>query len=197
MGTISGSDQTQQQTTTTGEYESRNFRLALINGIFTRIGFRFVDSSMVLAAFVKELTKSNLMVGLTSSTMRAGWMWPQLIISNLLEHRQRKMPFYIFGVVMRIIAWILILLLTLLIGNRNYLLLFLCFYFLYFAASSCMGISTLPYNDIVAKSIPVKRRARLFSLRQLVGGIFGIGAGFLIRFILSEEFYLSFPYPGF
>ncbi|MFC1713286.1 MFS transporter [Candidatus Poribacteria bacterium] len=188
------STQTQQQKAATDEYEKRNFRLFLINGVFTRIGFRFVDSSMVLAAFVKELTKSNLMVGLTSSTMRAGWMWPQLLMSSLLEHRPRKMPFYIFGVIVRIIAWILILVLTLSIGNRNYLLLFLCFYLLYFVASSSMGVSTLPYQDIVAKSIPVQRRARLFSLRQLIGGLFGIGVGFLIRHILSEGFFLSFPH---
>lgn len=194
MSNSFGSDQTPEQRATTGEHEARNFRLALINGILTRIGFRFVNSSMVLPAFVKELTNSNILVGLTSSTMRAGWTLPQLLISNLLEHRHRKMPFYIFGVTMRITAWILILLLTLLIGNGNPLLLFICFYSLYFAASSAMGVSTLPYNDIVAKSVPVKKRARLFSLRQLIGGIFGIGVGFLIRYILSEGFHFSFPY---
>jgi hypothetical protein len=194
MGTSSRSDQTVRQRATTDECEARSFRLALTNGIFTRIGFRFVNSSMVLSAFVKELTDSNILVGLTSSTMRAGWMWPQLLISNLLEHRPRKMPFYIFGVTMRIIAWLFILLLTLLIGNSNPLLLFSCFYWLYLMASSAMGISTIPYNDIVAKSIPVRKRARLFSLRQLIGGTFGIGVGFLIRYVLSEEFYLSFPY---
>ena len=178
----------------TDHHETRNFYLALTNGIFSRIGFRFINASMVLSAFVKELTGSNVLVGLTASTMRAGWMWPQLIMSNLLEHRSRKMPFYILGVSIRNIAWVLIPLLTLLIGNRNHLLLFLCFYFLYFMASSSMGISTLPFNDIIAKSVPIKKRARLFSLRQFIGGIFGIGVGFLIRLILSEDFHFSFPY---
>ncbi len=188
------STQIQRQKTVTDEGEKRNFRLFLINGVFTRIGFRLVDSSMVLAVFVKELTKSNLMVGLTSSTMRAGWMWPQLLMSSLLEHRPRKMPFYIFGVIVRIIAWMCILILTISIGSRSYLLLFICFYLLYFVASSSMGISTLPYQDIIAKSIPAQRRARLFSLRQLIGGLFGIGVGFLIKHILSEGFFLSFPH---
>ncbi len=177
-----------------GEHEARNFRLALINGIFARVGFRLVDSNMVLSAFVKELTNSNVLVGLTCSTMRAGWMWPQLIISNLLEHRERKMPFYIFGVTVRVAAWLLILLLTILIGDHDYFLLFICFYVLYFIASSSLGISTIPFNDIVAKSIPVKRRARLFSLRQLTSGFFSIGVGFLIRFVLSEGFYFPFPH---
>lgn len=168
--------------------------MALTNGIFVQIGFRFVNSNMVLSAFVKELTDSNILVGLTGSTINAGWMWPQLLMSNLLEHRPRKMPFYILGATMRITAWLFVLLLTLLIGSKNPLLLFFCFYSLYFLACSAMGVSTIPYNDIVAKSIPIQKRARLFSLRQLIGGILGIGIGFLIRYVLSEEFYLSFPY---
>ena len=57
-----------------------------------------------------------------------------------------------------------------------------------------MGISTLPFSDILAKSIPVRKRARMFSLRQLIGGFFGIGVGFLVRYILSDDFYLSFPH---
>ena len=61
------------------------------------------------------------------------------------------------------------------------LLLFLCFYFLYFMASSSMGISTLPFNDIIAKSVPIKKRARLFSLRQFIGGIFGMVVGYAIN----------------
>ena len=185
---------TRQHEDLNGRHESRNFRFALANGIFTRIGFRFVNSNMILAAFVKELTNSNVMVGLTSSTMRAGWMWPQLLVSNLLEHRPRKMPYYIFGVSMRIAAWVLIPLLVFLMGDSNPHLLFLCFYSLYFVACSSMGISTIPYNDIVAKSIPARKRARFFGLRQIIGECFGIGAGFLIRYILSDRFSLSFPH---
>jgi len=173
--------------------ENRSFFLVLANGVFSRIGFKFVDSGMVLSAFVKVLTGSNILIGLTGSTMRAGWMWPQLIMSNLLEHRPRKMPFYILGVTSRTIAWISITVLTIKISNNNYQLLFLCFYLLYFLACSFLGISTLPFNDIVAKTIPVKRRSRLFAERQFIGEIFGIGVGFLIKFILSSDSGLSFP----
>ena len=194
MGIFPRLAQTERQKAVTNEYEKRNFRLAVISGILVRISFRFVDSTMVLAAFVKQLTGSNVMVGLVSSTMRAGWMWPQLLISNMLEHRPRKMPFYYVSFVVRIASWGLIVLSVLLLGGRNSMLLFYCFYVLYFLGSSGVGIGTLPFNDIIAKSIPVSRRARLFSLRSLWGGVFSIGAGFVIGYILSDEFRLPFPY---
>lgn len=194
MSSISNSERITEQEIHSDRTLNRNFILTLINGIFASVGFRFVDSSMVLSAFVKELTKSNIMVGLISSTMNVGFMWPQLLVSNLLEHKLYKMPFYITGITIRIIAWILIPILTLFIGNSHYHILFLCFYILYFISCSSLGVSSIPFSDIVAKAIPSQRRARLFSLRQLIGEILGIGTGFLIRFILSDKSGLSFPY---
>lgn len=194
MSSISNSEEIVKQKLSTDEALNRNFFLTLINGIFVSVGFRFVDSSMVLSAFVKELTKSNIMVGLVSATMSAGFMWPQLLMSNLLEHKIYKMPFYTIGITIRISAWILIPILTLFIGNGHYHILFLCFYILYFISCSSLGISSIPFSDIVAKAIPSHKRARLFSLRQLIGEILGIGTGLLIRYILSDNFSLSFPY---
>ncbi len=77
--------------------QKRNFWIAVLQGTFMRISFAFADSTTVLSAFVYKLTASNTFVGLTGSIISAGWMWPQLLISNLLEHRSRKMPFYALG----------------------------------------------------------------------------------------------------
>ena len=49
-----------------------------------------------------------------------------------------------------------------------------------------MGVSTLPYMDIVSKSIEPQRRARFFSLRQIYGGFFAIWVGFLVRAVLGD-----------
>ncbi|MCZ6680215.1 MAG: MFS transporter [Candidatus Poribacteria bacterium] len=173
--------------------QSRNFWFALLQGTFIRISFAFTDSSTVLSAFVYQLTKSNVFVGLTGSMMSAGWMWPQLLIANLLEHRPRKMPFYIFGMSLRTLAWFAIFLGTLLIGARNDRLLAVGFVCLYFIGASSMGISTIPYMDIISKSIEPQRRARFFSLRNFTGGIFAIFIGFLVRHVLSDNSGLVFP----
>lgn len=152
-----------------------------------RINLAFVDASTVLSAFVHKLTGSNFMVGLTGSMMTAGWMWPQLLVSNLLEHRQRKMPYYALGMGIRVFAWLVIFYCTIRIGAQNPILLAACFLGFYFLSSSAMGVSTLPYMDIISKSIAPNRRARFFSLRQVIGGFFGIWVGFFVRAVLGEE----------
>ncbi len=152
-----------------------------------RINLAFADSSTVLPAFIHKLSGSDLLVGLTGSMMTAGWMWPQLLMSNLLEHRPRKMPFYALGMSVRVLAWLAVFCCTVTIGERNPMLLATSFLGLYFLSSSAMGVSTLPYMDIVSKSIVPQCRARFFSLRQLYGGFFAIWVGFLVRAVLGDE----------
>ena len=173
--------------------QKRNFWIAVSQGTFIRISFAFADSTTVLSAFIYKLTRSNTFVGLTGSIPSAGWMWPQLLISNLLEHRPRKMPFYILGMSIRTAAWLSIALCTFLIGTRNDILLALSFLCFYFIGASSMGISTLPYMDIISKSIEPQRRARFFSLRNFTGGICTVFIGFFVRYALSEESGLIFP----
>ena len=120
-------------------------------------------------------------------------MWPQLLISNLLEHRPRKMPFYALGMGIRTFAWVAIFLSTLLIGPRDFGLLAACLLCFYFVGSSSMGISTIPYMDIISKAIGPHRRARFFSLRNITGGICSFFIGFLVRHVLDDDFGLAFP----
>ncbi len=169
------------------DYQWRNFGFALLQGTFMRINLAFVDSSTVLSAFIYKLTGSNIMVGLAASLMTAGWMWPQLLVSNLLEHRPRKMPYYALGMSIRVFAWLAIFYCTIRISVQNPILLTGCFLGLYFLSSSAMGVSTLPYMDIVSKAIEPNRRARFFSLRQLCGGFFSIWVGFLVHAVLGNE----------
>ena len=185
----------QDQPDTNKEREqNRNFWIAVLQGTFMRISFAFADSTIVLPAFILKLTASNTLVGLTGSMTRAGWMWPQLLISNLLQHRPRKMPFYVFGMSLRLLAWLATVLCTLFIGSSNNGLLAGCFLCCYFVRSSAMGVSTLPYMDIISKSIEPQRRARFFSVRQLLGGLFGVFIGFFfIRYVLSDQSGFAFP----
>lgn len=168
-------------------YQRWNFGFALLQGTFMRINLAFADSSTVLPTFIYKLTQSDFMVGLTGSLMTAGWMWPQLLVSNLLEHRPRKMPYYALGMAIRVFAWLAISICTIGIAGKNPILLAGCFLGLYFLSSSAMGVSTLPYMDIVSKSIAPNRRARFFSLRQICGGFFSIWVGFLVYAVLGNK----------
>jgi len=180
-------DQIEEQNT------KRNYRLLVWNGIFMTVAFAFISPGIVLSAFMYKLTASSFYVGLVNTIMAVGWIWPQLVISNLVEHRERKKPFYFFPAILRVGAWIAITASTLHIGNRNPHVLLWTFLLLFAFYASGGGVSMVPFMDIVAKIVPVQERARLFSVRQLGGGSLGFLAGFLVRYVLSDSSGWTFP----
>ena len=182
-----------QQKKAKAQEQSRNFRIAVLSSTFMRISFALADPTTVLSAFVYKLTTSNVLVGLAGSMMPVGWMWPQLLTSNLLEHRPRKMPFYMLGMSVHTTVWLMTALSTFLIGSNYNSLLTVSFICLYFIGTSSMGVASVPYMDIVSKTIEPQRRARFFSLGNFIGGIFTIFIGFLVRYILGNESGLPFP----
>lgn len=167
--------------------QKRNFRLALLQGTFMRISFSLIDATTILPAFIHTLTKSKILVGLTGSLQPAGWMWPQLLMSNIVEHRPRKMKFYALGMSVRLTMWLAICLCTIFVGAQKPAILATCFLVLYFIATSSMGVSTVPYMDIISKAFNPQLRTQFFSLRQLYGGLFGVLLGFFIRAVLGDE----------
>jgi len=185
--------------TTSGAYpsstaeERRNYLMIVLNGAFFMLGFAFFSPSVVLPAFVHELTRSGVMVGLIVSLRNVSSVWLQLLIPNLVEHRERKQPFYLASVLIRIAGWAAMLCAIFLVDPerpRALLGLFVLSMVLY---SSGSGISNIPFMDIISKAVPVERRTMLFGVRRLAGGILGFAAGFLVHYILARED-LSFPH---
>ena len=64
---------------------------------------------------------------------------------------------------------------------------------LYATSTSLMGMTNVPWMDIIGKCIPPMERARVFAVRRLVGGGLAMGAGVVISFVLSERSGLGFP----
>lgn len=171
----------------------RNYVLGIVNGAAFIASMQLFDPNTVGALFVMHLTDKKAVVGLVYSLMLVGWAWPQILMSNVLEHRPFKMPFYVLSAVTRVVVFGLILLAIALVGNRSSTLLLWAYGLLMFSLSSLGGIGIIPFMDVVSKSMPPNRRGSFFSLRRLYGGVFGIAGGLFVKYILSEELSLAFP----
>ena len=165
----------------------KDFKLSVLNGIFFAVVFSIVKSGMVLSAFFLKLTNSTLFATLPLALMQIGQLWPQLIVSNVAEARERKMPFYILPATARLILFTLISLSTYMLGANKPMLLVIIFSALYFAHSSCSGVCGIAFWDIIGKTIPANRRGRFMALRGFLGGILGFATGFYVRYMLSKD----------
>lgn len=168
----------------------RSFTLGVLNGVSFRFGEALIDPPLVLTWFVSQLTSSNLLVGLVTPLGDACWLMPQIFVSTRLQRMRRKMPSYAAGAVIRTIAWIALTVAIWVVSDPLFLL--VGFFVLYAVARLTAGMSGLAFFDVVAKSIPARRRGRFFAWRQFLGGVLGLGGGWVVKAVLDHP---ALPFP--
>lgn len=151
------------------------------------VGMSFIGTTTVMPTFVRHFTDSSTIIGLINVIQTGGFLIPQLIVSNMIAHRERKKPVMIgVGFFYRFLPWLFALFLVL---NRNAgaALILTVFYLGYVVFNVCDAIATVPWFDIMGKSVPPRRRGRMLGSAQVIGGLFAIGGGQLVTRILAPE----------
>ncbi|MBN1179151.1 MAG: MFS transporter [Anaerolineae bacterium] len=168
----------------------RSFALNVFNGAAFELAEKLIDPPLVLTWFVSQLTGSNLLIGLVATLADAGWFLPQMFVSAPIQRMERKMPAYTLAAVIRTLAWIALAVGVWLVDDPTTLL--VAFFVLYTTARMSGGLAGLSFFDVTAKTIPVQRRGSLFALRQFLGGVAGLSAGWVIRVVLGHP---QLPFP--
>ena len=168
-----------------------NFTAFVVDYICFMTALSLVSVSSVMPAFVRQLTDSAPVIGLSGAIFRGSWLLPQLAVARLVGHKPRKKPYMVVGLYVRIVFWVVAL--GLWVGLARYptamlVLFFVCLSLFAFGD----GVTNIAWSDILARTIPPKRRGRLFGLGQLVSGLTGIGMGALVGLILGSP-RLAFP----
>jgi hypothetical protein len=62
----------------------RNFWLFLFDSIFFTVAMSLIGTTTVIPDFIRRLTDSEVLIGLSSSLFEIGWMLPQLFMARYL-----------------------------------------------------------------------------------------------------------------
>lgn len=68
----------------------RNFVAFLADGVLFTVAMGLISSTTVLPEYVRRLTDSDILIGLTSSMFEVGWLLPQLFMARYLVQVARK-----------------------------------------------------------------------------------------------------------
>ncbi len=173
--------------------DKSRFKKVAIAGIIFQAGSAAVDSSTIMAALVYQLTGSSIVVGAITAILRFGWLFPQLIIGFLAQRSGSSMQYYVIGAFGRA-ACMALMAATLWIGAgwpRGWLALAVMVIWVAYAFIS--GIVAVPYNDIVARSVPSELRSRLLATRFFGGGVLAlVVVGIADRLVGELAFPLSY-----
>jgi MFS family permease len=175
-------------------YLRRNFLAGLVHGVFFQAAAAFGSIHTVLPAFVALLTSSTVAVGLMAAVEGVGEIVPQMFTAYLIEDRPRKKPYLLAIITVRWVSWALLAFLTYHFARSHPELVLAVLIALFALFSVAGGMGTVVYADVFSKAIQARRRGRFVGLRQLLGYLMAIGAGYVVKLILDDP--LRFPFPA-
>ena len=172
----------------------RNFALGVVNGTFWMLARALNDPETILPAFAVALMGPNpLWVGILVSLVTAGWFWTPIVFSPVLSTRQRRHPFYQASAAVRIVTMAAIYLTVRFLAQGSPATAFWTIALCYLLYTSAGGMGLIPFMSVITDSVPANRRGAFFGMRYLFGGLLAFGAGFWIKWLLSEESGIGFP----
>ncbi len=171
--------------------KKRNFVRVATAGIAFQAGSAAIDSATIMSALVYQLTGSSVVVGAVTAVLRFGWLSPQLFVGFLAQRGGSSMHYYVIGAFGRAMCMALLAIALLVGTDWPTALLSIVVMVLWTAYAFVSGVVAVPYNDIVARSVPSEQRSRLLATRFFGGGVLALGIAMIADRLLGN---LTFPH---
>lgn len=171
--------------------KDRNFWMGVYNGVLVTGGDAFLHSGLVIAPFLALLGAPAVIIGLVPAIRIGFYFFPQLLVANRLSHQPYKLPTYNVTSGMRIVSLVIITLAVYFLAGRNPGLAVAVVLFGISVNAIGSGIAGVPFADVTAKIVPHGRLGTFWVLRNVVGGVLALAAGWVLRLILESD--MAFP----
>lgn len=170
----------------------RNFIFFLIDNILFTVAMGIIGATTVIPDFLRHLTDSEILIGLSGSLFTFGFTLPQLLIARYIVRYARKKWWFVGPNIPVRFAILLFALVTVWLGRERPELILVAFFVAYSIAAFGDGVVGVPWADLVATSLDNRWRARMFGLTTIATGVIMLLIAPLIGRILGEQG-LAFP----
>ncbi len=169
----------------------RNFFANGLDMVAWLLGMSFMSISAIMPVYVRHLTDSPLVFGLIPALTDFGWFAPQLFFAPFVERLPRKYPWVmVLGAIERV-PYLILPLAVLALNGLPTGLAITVFMLLWLWKSFGSGFVASPWQEMIAKIIPVSNRGRFFGLSNLTGQLLGVGGSAVAVAILAN---VAYPY---
>lgn len=167
-----------------------NFVYFLTDGILFTVAMGLMGSTTVIPDFVRRLTSSEILIGLSGSLFEVGWTLPQLFIARYIIRFARKKWWFVGPSIPVRFVMIIFGIATVLLGKDRPEAILLLFFICYGIAAVGDGIVGVPWADLSGTSLDSRWRARMFGLMSASAGVIMLLVSPLIGRVLGET---AFP----
>jgi MFS family permease len=167
-----------------------NFAVFLIDGILFTVAMGLIGSTTVIPDFVRRLTSSEILIGLSGSLFEIGWTLPQLFIARYIVRFARKKWWFVGPNIPVRFVILIFAVATVLIGKDQPTTILVLFFICYGIAAVGDGLVGVPWADLSGTSLDSRWRARMFGLMSAVAGVIMLLVSPLVGVILGDT---AFP----
>ncbi len=170
-----------------------NFFYGVFEIVFFVIAITFVDPSTILPLFATLIYGSPIFIGIIATLFNGGTLFPQVFFYRYVEKKEKKKALFIKLALFRSGTWA-IMGLFLLLFPSNYLLLRYILLLVVSAFALLISVEDIVWADLIGKIVDPKKRGSFIGIGSFLGGIFAIGVGLFVKWILSNKSPLGFPF---
>ena len=165
----------------------RNFIYFMADNLLFTVAISIIGSTTVIPDFIRHLTNSEILIGLSSSLFTIGYTLPQLFVARYIVRYERKKWWFVgpnipVRFVILIFAGIVVWL-----GKGQPGLILLIFFVCYTIAAIGDGLVGVPWADLAATSLDDRWRARMFGITAAVSGVILLAAAPLVGLALGDR----------
>lgn len=160
--------------------------MTLDNSMFFFI-FMGLSPYTILPLYVNHFTESSVLVGLIPTVYLVGTTLPQLFMANFLRKTKLRKKYLVMAALVQRIGILGLLMLSIIqprLGLTPALTLTL-FFLMFGVQHFASGFYVPVWIDFIGKSIP-RKRGLLFGISNFIGGLMGLGIGWLLSYLLSQ-----------
>jgi MFS family permease len=165
----------------------RNVLALLLDSCSFGFGISFISPSTVIPVLARQLTSSQMLVGLLATVWNGAWLLPQLEVGRWLADKKHKKPYLLAASALGR-PFLLLMALALAWGNQLPAAALLTMLFVaLFVFRGTDAVAAVAWFDVMSGAIPPERRGRVFGASQSIIGLLSLGAAMVVQWALGPH----------
>jgi hypothetical protein len=162
----------------------RNFPYFFVDFVLFSVALGTMGMNTVVPDFVRQLTNSEILIGLSGSIFTVGFTLPQLVIARYIVRTPNKKWWFVGPNIPTRFVMLIFAFVTVALGPDKPELILIAFFISYCIASFGDGLVGVPWADLITSSLDERRRARMLGFGQALTALLMLGIAPLIALIL-------------
>jgi MFS family permease len=164
----------------------RNFFFFLSDNILFSLAMNIIGPTTLIPDFIRHLTQSEVLIGLSSSLFDVGWTMPQLFIARYIVRFEKKKWWFVGPNIPVRFVLLIFAAVTVLLGKDRPEAILVAFLICYTIAAVGDGLVGVPWADLAGTSLDSRWRARMFGLTAVSAGLLMLGISPLMGIVLGD-----------